>query len=188
VAIENAPTPGRTAERHRPYPAHLVRSARLADGATIVIRPITPEDAKIEQEFVRGLSPESRYFRFMEVLRELSPQMLSHFTRIDYDRHMALIAVTPGGERQIGVARYIATADNRDCEFAIVIADDWQNRGVATLLMDALMDAARGRGLRRMFGDVLAANHKMLDLMHRLGFRSARHPDDPGLVRVETAL
>ena len=174
--------------QRRPYPAHLVRSATLADGATIVIRPICPDDAKSEQEFVRALSPESRYFRFMEALRELSPQMLSHFTQIDYDRHMALVAVTPGGERQIGVARYIVTSDEASCEFAIVIADDWQQRGVATVLMDALMDAARARGTTRMFGDVLAANHRMLELMHRLGFRSVRHSDDPGLLRVEVNL
>lgn len=165
-----------------------MRSATLADGATIVIRPISPDDARIEQDFVRALSPESRYFRFMEALRELSPQMLSHFTRIDYHRHMALVAVTPGGDRQIGVARYVMTPDETSCEFAVVVADDWQQRGVATILMDALMDAARGRGLGRMFGDVLASNHRMLELMHRLGFRSARHADDPGLVRVEANL
>ena len=172
----------------RPYPEYLVRSVRLADGATIVIRPITPDDAAIEQEFVRNLSVESRYFRFMEPLRELSPRMLSHFTQVDYDRHMALVAVTPCGDTQVGVARYIVAPDSVSCEFAVVVADGWQRRGVGMLLMDALMDAARERGLRRMYGDVLAANQKMLALTRRLGFRIGRHEDDPRLVRVEALL
>ena len=153
----------------RPYPEYLVRSVRLADGATIVMRPITPDDAAIEQEFVRNLSVESRYFRFMEPLRELSPRMLSPFT-------------------QVGVARYIVAPDSVSCEFAVVVADGWQRRGVGMLLMDALMDAGRGRGLRCMYGDVLAANHKMLALTRRLGFRIGRHEDDPRLVRVEALL
>ena len=174
----------------RPYPTHLVKSLTLADGATIVIRPITPRDAAIEQEFVRNLSAESRYFRFMDALRELSPQMLSHFTNVDYDCHMALIAVMPAGpgETEIAVARYIVAADNTSCEFALVVADAWQRRGVGAALMDALMDAARRRGLTIMYGEVLASNHKMLDLMRRLGFNVSHHAGDPRLMRVEARL
>jgi acetyltransferase len=174
----------------RPYPAHLVKSLTLADGATIVIRPITPGDDGIEQEFVRNLSAESRYFRFMDALRELSPQMLSHFTRVDYDRHMALVAVTLGdrGETEIAVARYIVAADNTSCEFAVVVANAWQRRGVGVLLMDALMDAARQRGLEIMFGEVLASNHKMLDMARRLGFNVSHDASDSRLMRVEARL
>jgi acetyltransferase len=173
----------------RPYPAHLVRSATLADGASLVIRPIRPADAEIEQEFVRNLSAESRYFRFMDALRELSPPMLSHFTSVDYDHHMALVAVslTPR-ETEVAVARYVVGPDDRSCEFAIVVADAWQRRGVGTLLMGALMDAARRRGLRLMYGEVLASNHKMLDLMRRLGFQVVRSPADARVVRVEADL
>lgn len=171
----------------RPYPAHLVRSVTLADGASLVIRPIAPADAAIEQEFVRNLSAESRYFRFMDALRELSPQMLSHFTQVDYDRHMALVAVSEeeSADTEVAVARYIVAPDDVSCEFAIVVADAWQHRGVGTLLMSALMDAARERKLKTMFGEVLASNHRMLELMRRLGFRILRNADDPRLVRVE---
>jgi acetyltransferase len=174
----------------RPYPAHLVKSLTLADGATIVIRPITPGDAAIEQEFVRNLSAESRYFRFMAALHELSPQMLSHFTNVDYDRHMALVAVTPCDARdtEIAVARYIVAPDNTSCEFALVVTDAWQRRGVGALLMDALMDAARRRGLTIMFGEVLASNHKMIDLMRRLGFNISHDVADPRLMRIEAGL
>ncbi|HEX6005062.1 MAG TPA: GNAT family N-acetyltransferase [Burkholderiales bacterium] len=178
------------ASRAPGYPAHLVRSVTLPGGATVVIRPITPEDVTLEQEFVRELSSESRYFRFMQALRELSPQMLSHFTRIDYDRHMAFLAVVPAGdrEREIGVGRYVAAPDGTSCEFAVVVADAWHGKGVGSALMDALMDAARGRGFQRMFGDVLANNHKMRTLMRHMGFRIAAHADDARLVRVEADL
>jgi len=67
---------------HR-YPHHLVRTIHLADGTCVTLRPIRAEDAGIEQEFVRGLSDESRYYRFMDMLRELTPQMLKHLTEID---------------------------------------------------------------------------------------------------------
>ncbi|MCW5604867.1 MAG: GNAT family N-acetyltransferase [Burkholderiales bacterium] len=172
------------------YPEHLVKVVTLADGAAITIRPIRPEDADIEAEFVRNLSDESRYYRFMDTLRELSPQVLSRFTRVDYDRHMALLAVSTadGRETQIAVARYVIADDGVSCEFAIVVADAWQRRGVGSHLMYALVDAARRRGLRRMFGEVLAGNHKMLALAQRLGFKAAFDPDDRRMMRVELKL
>ncbi len=174
----------------QPYPDHLVERLTLADGTAITIRPIRPEDAEIEQEFVRNLSNESRFFRFMDAVRELSPRMLAHFTQLDYDRHMALIAVTQAGGREveIAVARYIVAADESSCEFAIVVADAWQRRGVGARLMRARTDAARARGLRTMFGKVLAGNSKMLQFTRRLGFDSASDADDPRMVRVETTL
>jgi acetyltransferase len=161
----------------------------LGDGTAVTIRPIRPEDEGIEQEFVRNLSDESRYYRFGETVRELSPRMLSHFTRVDYDRHMALIAVgeRDGHEIQIGVARYVAGGDRQSCEFAIVIADGWQRKGLGTRLMQALMAAARAAGVREIYGEVLASNHKMLQLTAKLGFSARFDESDPRVMRVETA-
>jgi acetyltransferase len=172
------------------YPQHLVRKVTLADGTALTIRPIRPEDARIEAEFVRNLSEESRYYRFMDTLRELSPQMLSHFTHVDYDRHMAFIAVTGEGAREteIAVARYIVGDDATSCEFAVVVADAWQRKGVGTLLMRTLIETAGARGLRRMFGEVLTGNHKMLELMQRLGFQLKLDPGDPRVMRAEIRL
>lgn len=173
-----------------PYPAHLVSAVTLADGTPLTIRPIRPADARIEQEFVRNLSEESRYFRFMDSLRELSPRMLEHFIDVDYDTHMALIAVVGSGdaETEIAVARYVVAADGASCEFAIVVADAWQHRGVGTALMRALVAAARSRGLLLMYGEVLAGNHKMLHFVRRLGFRTAYARNDPHLIRAELQL
>lgn len=173
-----------------PYPSRLVQRLTLNDGAPITIRPIRPEDSAIEQEFVRNLSRESRYFRFMDTLRELSPNMLSHFTQVDYDLHMALIALAgqDGKEIQIGVARYVADESRRHCEFAIVVADAWQRRGLGMHLMRPLIALARAAGIRAMHGDVLASNQAMLQFTARLGFRAQLDPADPRTMRVEIDL
>jgi len=174
----------------QPYPAHLVQRLTLKDGTAITLRPIRPEDAEIEQAFVRNLSDESRYFRFMDSVRELSPRTLKHFTQIDYDFHMALIAVEDrnGNDVQVAVARYVAHADRSRCEFAIAVADGWQRRGLGTALMRALMSAARAAGIEIMYGDVLSSNHWMLHMTSRLGFTAHFDDGDPRLMRVEARL
>ena len=166
-----------------PYPTHLVKPIQLNDGADIVIRPIRPEDAEIEARFVRELSAESRYFRFMNQLQELSQEMLVRFTQIDYHNEMALIAVTEvdGRDEQIGVARYTTNLDKTSCEFALTVSDDWQHRGIGHLLMRELMDVARDRDLSVMDGQVLANNSKMLDLVATLGFKISNDPDDSAI-------
>ena len=170
----------------QPYPHHLVKSIRLADGTHVALRPIRAADARMEQQFVRGLSDEARYFRFMDMLRELSPQMLKQMTDIDYDEQMAFVAVTGPGDKetQIAVARYVAFDDGENCEFAIVVGDGWQRKGIATALMHMLIDAARRRGLRKMTGEVLSSNSKMLHFVERLGFHAAMDPQDPKQMRV----
>jgi len=173
-----------------PYPSRLVAEWRAADGARVVMRPIRPEDAEIEQAFVRKLSPESRYFRFMDTIRELTPQMLVRFTQIDYDREMAFIAVTREGnaETEVGVARYVTNPDGSSCEFAIVVADDWQRRGLGRRLMTQLIEVARARGLARMVGHILATNRGMVTLAASLGFNVAESPDDPTVRRATLTL
>jgi acetyltransferase len=156
-----------------PYPSHLVTKRQLPDGTDLVIRPIRPEDVELEQTFVRNLSEQTKYFRFMQSMSELSPQMLARFTQIDYNREMALIAVVPDSEskeKQIGVSRYSINPDGRSCEFAIVVADEWQRQGIAHLLMQQLIATARNQGLQIMEGDVLSNNYDMLTLAEKLGF------------------
>ena len=169
-----------------PYPRNLVQSIELSDGTPVTIRPIRPEDAIIEQEFVNGLSAQSRYFRFMYSLRKIDPKLLSRFTQIDYDREMALIAVIEknGNEREIGVTRYTTLPDQSSCEFAIVVADDWQKKTLARKLLCALIDAARYRRFTRMFGVVLAENKRMLDFARSLGFKAEVRVDDRELVDI----
>ncbi|MBI1395818.1 MAG: GNAT family N-acetyltransferase [Betaproteobacteria bacterium] len=169
-----------------PYPAGLSCSLVLADGTDVTVRPIRPEDAEMEQAFVRRLSDESRYFRFANSLHELSESMLVRFTQIDYDRELALVALVTGdsGPTQIGVARYVMVADDETCEFAVVVADAWQTRGIGRRLMTCLIEAARMRGLQTMFGYVLGQNTKMLRLMTTLGFEIHFDPEDSSMRRV----
>ncbi len=169
-----------------PYPGHLVTKWQLPNGTDMVIRPIRPEDAEIEQTFIRKLSQKAKYFRFMQSINELSPQLLARFTQIDYNREMALIAVVyvDGQETEIGVARYITNPDGKSCEFAIVIADDWQRQGIAHRLMQLLIEVARSHGLQIMEGDVLADNHEMLNLVLKLGFSINPSEEEIGMEHV----
>ena len=171
-----------------PYPAHLVKQVQLNDGTDIVIRPIRPEDAEIEAEFIRGLSKESKYFRFMNSIQELSQEMLVRFTQIDYHNEMALIAVRPvgSGEEQIGVARYTTNLDKKSCEFALVVSDQWRGRGIAHHLMTRLMQIARDRDLELIEGQVLGNNVKMLALMKTMNFQITNDEEDPS-VKVASA-
>ncbi len=166
-----------------PYPHRLITQLQLADGTNITIRPIRPEDAEIEQSFVRKLSQQSKYFRFMQTLNELTPEMLVRFTQLDYNRELALIAVQEkaDAEVELGVARYVMNPDGKSCEFALVVADEWQHRGIGSQLMAHLMEAARERGFRSMDGEILADNQKMLELVRLLGFRVQSSEEDPGI-------
>jgi acetyltransferase len=170
-----------------PYPVNLVQRWHLADGTPVTVRPIRPEDAQIEQAFVRGLSERTRYFRFMQAVHELTPQMLVRFTQIDYDREMAFIAVVESEqakELQVAVVRYTTNPDQRSCEFALVVADQWQGLGIGTHMMQSLMQVARARGMRLMEGEVLADNANMIALMRRLDFNIRTRPGDEGVVWV----
>jgi len=173
-----------------PYPIHLVERVQLPDGTDLIIRPIRPEDAEMEQDFVRGLSEQTKYFRFMQAIKELTPEMLVRFTQIDYDREMALIGVVEQaeGDVEVGVARYMARPGGESCEFAIVVSDQWRERGIGARLMRSLMQNARSRGFRVMEGEVLTANTRMLALVQSLGFRVERDKLDPGIKLVHKLL
>lgn len=170
-----------------PYPARLEYLQRLRDGQTLRIRPIRPEDATIELAFVDGMSERSRYMRFFSAGRGLTPAMLVRLTQVDYDRELALIALSEvegKAEQMVGVSRFAANPDGESCEFAVAIDDHWNGRGVATILMERIIEAARDAGYRRMTGHVLPDNDSMLKLAARLGFKRSRDEDDPTLVRV----
>ena len=189
--------PPATSTRHyghmaiHPYPPELETTWQLPDGTDVTVRPIRPEDAEIEQDFVQNLSPESKYFRFMQSMDRLTPMMLARFTQIDYDREMALVAVinehTPEA-RILGVARYVSNPDRQSCEFALTVADAWQQKGLGRQLMQRLMTVARDRGIEIMQGDVLSQNSKMLRLCERLGFRTVHRRDEPDVVEVRRHL
>jgi len=173
-----------------PYPARYERVWPMAGGGAYTLRPIHPGDGQMLQELVQHLSPQSRYFRFASWFTELPASMLSRFTLIDYDREMALVAVLKERtadadgeisetERIVGVSRYITNPDQSTCEFSLVVADEFSGKGIGSRLMEAIIDAAREKGLSEIDGLVLAANADMLKLMKKLGFAIKFFPEDP---------
>lgn len=150
------------------------RDGILVDGVPVTIRTMHAEDRDIEQSFVRSLSNESRYYRFHSTIRELTPEMLERFTHPNYPDEMALIATIPSPngvtERQIGVARYARIPDTNEAEMAVVVADDWHHKGVATRLLLALRRCAMDAGIETFHASVLPDNKRMYSLAKKLGF------------------
>ncbi|WP_114970858.1 bifunctional acetate--CoA ligase family protein/GNAT family N-acetyltransferase [Rhodoferax ferrireducens] len=191
IVIDNAP-PSMRHYNHLailPYPSQHEQVWPLHGGGEYTVRPVHPDDASMLQEFVRKLSPESRYFRFVSSMQELPATMLSRFTLIDYDREMALVAVyrerrsgADGREtevnRIVGVSRYITNPDRTSCEFSLVVSDDFKGKGLGSRLMLSIMDFAREKGLTEIEGLVLANNPAMLKLMRSLGFHVKSFAED----------
>ena len=153
-----------------PYPVELERDLRLKDGTKVRMRAIRPDDAARERAFVAAMSETSRYYRFLHSLSALSDDMIARFTQLDYDREMALLALTADESMITGVARYAPSADGRSVEFAIAIGDQWQGKGLGEQLMQNLIGCAQQAGYAEMEGTVLLANQAMLALATKLGF------------------
>jgi len=168
----------------------LVESFQPVIGQPVTIRPLQPADAAIERSFVTGLSERTRYNRLLGGAMKITDEYIRRLIEVDGVREVALAAVTmlEDAELIIGVGRYVVDAEQRGCEFALVIADAWQGRGIGRRMLEKLIAVARARGLGEMYGDVLSTNRSMLELARRLGFAGARHPDDATLTRVSLAL
>ena len=150
-----------------------MRRVTLRDGSQIGIRPIAPEDRDAIAEGLRRLSPESRYRRFFAPVAELSGRDLDYLTRVDHHRHEALVALDADTGTGVGVARFVQTADGA-AEPAMVVADDWQGRGVATALLEALVVRAREEGVQRFVAPVLAENVEAMRVLEQLGTTIAK--------------
>lgn len=165
-------------------------SIRLRNNQLATFRMMSPDDAALEQAFVQGLSANTRYMRFFSLIKQLSPEMLEQFTNPEYPRTYALIATVSnaGQEQQVGEARYEPYGDSGVVEFAVVIADAWQNLGLGGRLMHGLAAAAAVAGVNRLEGQVLRNNHGMLKLMEALRFNFSPFDDDPTIVRASKNL
>jgi len=172
------------------YPAELVREHRLFDGRSVTIRPVRADDADRIRDFLNASSEDSRYKRFQKWVRAPSDNLVDFLTCIDYDRHLALVctAARGGGEEIVGEARYVALPDGKSCDFGVLIEDSWRKTGIAGLLMEALIRAAKDRGFETMESIVLAKNAAMLRFAHALGFEVEPMADDLTTVRIHRRL
>lgn len=170
-----------------PYPRELEERLVLANGSEVLLRAIRPDDAERMRAFVKELSPQTLYRRFMMPVKELPDSMIERFTQIDYDRELAIVAIrnedggTPGGpgSRLAGVARFMPTWEDGVAEFAITVGDWMQHSGLGRELMQRLFETAPSRGYRVLEGIVLGENTSMLRFCEKLGFRIRLNPDDP---------
>jgi acetyltransferase len=170
-----------------PYPWHWIRATTLKNGSSVQLRPIRPEDAESIIALVKEMSPESRYFRFMHAINELSPQMVAQFTKLDYDRQMALVA-TDDDDDIIGLSQYVMSSDRQTGEFAISISEQWKGQGLASTLMRLLLEHAKTQGLQSLQGDVLLSNGRMQALMASLGFTTIKNAEYPEVRRYQYLL
>lgn len=181
---------------HGSYPTAWERSARTLDGQEFQIRPIRPEDEQLEREFLTELSPESRYRRMMCAMREPSQELVRRFVNVDYHRDMAFVAIVAApaapGLRAIphfiGVARYAADPVGAGGEFAVVVTDKWQARGVGATLMQTLLEYARTQGFHDLHGEILSTNTRMVQLAQYLGMQTHLCEGDPGITEASRDL
>jgi acetyltransferase len=151
----------------------LIRAtkARTCDGQEYVIRRLEPEDEQKERQFIAGLSPQSRYLRYMHAIRDPGIASAARLAEADRHRSLALAATRGKGDEEkiIGIASYCAEPGSPHCEFAVAVADDWQCRGIGTALMERLFTHAAAQGYRSIYGNVFAANSAMIDLARHIG-------------------
>jgi acetyltransferase len=168
-----------------PYPSKYVTPWRLKDGTEVILRPIRPEDEPMELEFIRGLSTETSRYRFFQIIKDLPHEALVRFCNIDYDREMAFIAETTEIDSnhaqrriEIGVSRLILDPNRKRGEFAVVIADKYQGRGLGTKLVDMLIEVAREKDVETIYGIIMSGNMAMIRLCEKLGFVTRREQDN----------
>lgn len=162
-----------------PYPFRQEKIFRLKDGTEIFFRPVRPSDAQQMIDLFDDLSPETIYLRFFSPIKRISRSMLIKLTQIDYDREIALLAFAgPEPERKLlGVARIIFMPDGKQAEFAIVLADAWQGKGIGNRLLHHALVCAASYGIEEVWGPVISTNAGMLRLGEKLGFHIERDLD-----------
>ncbi|TDE00103.1 GNAT family N-acetyltransferase [Jiangella asiatica] len=164
-----------------PYPAHWEADVVLADGATAHLRPIAPADADRLVEFYARVSDQSKYYRFFAPYPTLTSRDVSHFTNVDHHDRVALILLV--GDDMIAVGRY-ERVNRTEAEVSFLVEDGHQGRGVGSVLLEHLAQAARERGMRRFVADILPANRKMITVFADAGYTVDNSYED-GVVHVE---
>ncbi len=172
-----------------PYPNQYESHWMLRDGTPVLLRPMKPEDEPLVSDFLGKCSEETIFFRYFKLIKNWTHEMLIRFTQNDYDRELGLMAIgqPPGPEIMMGVSRMVMAADRSMAEFAVIVADPWQGKGLGPKLVERITEIAREQGVKRLQGDVLAQNQPMLEMVKRLGF-SLRKDIEGGTYRVEMAL
>ena len=155
-----------------PYPTRYVSHWLLSDGMNVLLRPIKPEDEPLEHELLSTQSEATMRARFFTIIKDISHEMLVRFCNIDYDREMAIVAEVRENDKRklIGIGRLIIDREFKSGEFAVLVHDNYQSKGLGPKLVDVLIGIAEEKGLERIYGEVLTENEQMLALCKKLGF------------------
>lgn len=188
ILLEVSATP---APRHliiAPYPNQYESDWLLEDGTPVLLRPIRPEDEVLVKELLENCSEQTRYFRYFHLIKSFPHSFLIRFTQNDYDREIGLAAfgVPPNPEVMMGVGRLVMAPEGETAEFAVIVADPWQGRGLGEKLIARVREIAQDNGVKSLWGEVLAENVPMLGLVKKMGFTI--HSREEGVRRVEMAL
>ncbi len=189
IAIEEAPEQAKSLYPHlviTPYPARYTTQWTLKDGTEVTLRPIRPEDEPLEYDMLSTLSELTLKQRFFSPIKTWTHETLVRFCNIDYDREMAIAAVIPEKRRIIGIGMLIIQPDFRKGEFAVLVHDEFQGKGLGYKLATTLIEIGRERGLEEIDGIVLSDNERMLALAKSLGFKRTLLPE--GISRITLSL
>lgn len=171
----------------RPYPEEFVSQARLRDDTPVILRPIKPEDEPVWMELLEGCSRESIYARFRSFYTGWQYHREAiRFCYIDYDREIAIVAEwnDNGQSKLLGVGRLIADPDLETAEYAVLIGDPWQGRGLGLILTEYCIEIARRWGVKKMVAQTTTDNRRMVDILKKLEFEI---DIDPGSSLVDAA-
>jgi len=173
------------------YPEELEQEIHLPDGQTLLLRPIRPEDKRAYVKLFESLPPEDIAMRFLSPMKALPDSLATRLTQIDYKREMALVLVDKSGSGEtelLGGVRFSADPNNESAEFAILLRRDMTGMGLGPMMMRRIIECARKRGIKEIFGEVLSENDPMLKLCRALGFKLERMPDEPGVILASLTL
>lgn len=169
-----------------PYPKKWEKRIKSKTGKSVLLRPIRPEDEPMEADMFRAMSEQTQRLRFFQLIKDITHEMLIRYTQIDYDREIAIIAeLSDKGKKMAGVARIIADPYNDTAEFAVVVADPWQNQGLGNALTNYVLQLAKKRRLRSIYAHFLAENRAIRHILEKRGFKSEL---DDGVYRAELIL
>jgi acetyltransferase len=155
-------------DRNQSGPSESHETSR--GGERLLIRPVRPEDGALYRAFLADVSPEDLRLRFFARVAELSAAEIRKLAHPNHRGEMAFVALDENSREMLGLVRLKDELDEETAEFAILVRSRLKGHGLGWLLMRQVIDYARGRGLRRVYGDVLAENSAMLQMCAELGF------------------
>ena len=153
------------------YPIRFIEPVQLEDGTLIQLRPIHPIDGDQAEAFKGKLSAKSVYNRFLGYIPKISDKLVDRLTNIDYSKEMAIVAeVHHQKEKEVIAVGRIVGESSMSAEIAIIIADEWQGKGLGIILTDYLIEVARDMKFEKIYASVFSSNKKMLDILRHKGF------------------